>query len=228
MNRWRPFAASVFDDGRPVGGVLELEPEIVVSNFTRVFGEVDDMGDDAGAIASETFGLGGVLRGAVPEREAPQAEEERAGKDEEHPPPSCAALTHTEPDAEPEQPNATKPRQLGTEKPFRSHVSCGGPWHFTQFHRPYSIYILHLQMVVATPARCAEADRKITLARLSSAFYRFNRLSSDNPVVLRRCFSNPRKPDSYATGVPVRELADRFGVHLATVSELVRRAGLPT
>ncbi|MGC4152315.1 MAG: helix-turn-helix domain-containing protein [Propionicimonas sp.] len=33
--------------------------------------------------------------------------------------------------------------------------------------------------------------------------------------------------DSYAAGVPVRELADRFGVHRATVSELVRRAGIP-
>jgi DNA-directed RNA polymerase specialized sigma24 family protein len=30
----------------------------------------------------------------------------------------------------------------------------------------------------------------------------------------------------YAAGVPVRELATRFGVHRATVSELVRRAGL--
>lgn len=33
--------------------------------------------------------------------------------------------------------------------------------------------------------------------------------------------------DSYDAGVPVQELADRFGVHRATVSELVRRAGLP-
>lgn len=33
--------------------------------------------------------------------------------------------------------------------------------------------------------------------------------------------------DSYAAGVPVQELADRFGVHRSTVSELVRRAGVP-
>lgn len=138
----------MLNDGRPVAGVLELEPEIVVCNFTRVFGEVDDMGDDAGAIASETFSLGGILRGAVPEREAPEAEEERARNDEEHPPPSRAALTDTEPDAEPEQPNATKHRQLGTEKTFRSHVSCGGPWHFTQFHRLYSTYLLHIPMII--------------------------------------------------------------------------------
>lgn len=98
-------------------------------------------------------------------------------------------------------------------------------------------------------------------------------------MVLRRCFSNPRKPlrslisrvhkasrargagraatqradargpvveksrqsqtrlnasnraallDSYVAEVPVQELADRFGVHRSTVSELVRRAGVPT
>ena len=97
-------------------------------------------------------------------------------------------------------------------------------------------------------------------------------------MVLRRCFSNPRKPlrslisrvhkasrargasrpatqradargpvveksrqsqtrlnasnraallDSYAAEVPVQELADRFGVHRSTVSELVRRADVP-
>ncbi len=97
-------------------------------------------------------------------------------------------------------------------------------------------------------------------------------------MVLRRCFSNPRRPlttlisrvhkasrrrgarpqptrradvrgpvveksrqsqtrlnasnraallDSYAEGVPVRELAATFGVHRGTVSELVRRAGVP-
>lgn len=34
--------------------------------------------------------------------------------------------------------------------------------------------------------------------------------------------------DSYAAEVPVHELADRFGVHRSTVSELVRRAGVPT
>ena len=33
--------------------------------------------------------------------------------------------------------------------------------------------------------------------------------------------------DSYIAEVPVQELADRFGVHRSTVSELARRAGVP-
>lgn len=55
------------------------------------------------------------------------------------------------------------------------------------------------------------------------------------PVVGKSCQSQTRLNASnraallaaYAEGAPVRDLAARFGVHRATINDMVRRAGVP-